>query len=185
MQVRSARAAAVLVATLVSGTASAQVSKDVSVVNTPTVNISASQNRVVVGNTAANPVPVVDARAARVPVQGTIECVVDAGASCSDVIYTVPADKRFVLQQVAVRSSLFKVTDHVLVYARTYYDQLPGDFPLALTAVPHTANYVLYHGTHAVTIYAQPSTDVTILAVAVEPFDKVVGSFSGYLEDLP
>lgn len=153
---------------LAATTASAQVNsgKDVNVVNTPTVRIAET----------------------RTPVQGEIDCVLPAsGASCVHAFYTVPAGKRFVLQQIAVRSGLLPATDHVHVTVRTGFNGSPleGYFPIALTAVPHTSEYAYYVGTHALTIYAGAFTDIGIEATAVTRFEKIVGSFSGYLEDAP
>jgi hypothetical protein len=169
MQARSIAVAALAAAGLWSSPAIAQPvtsSKDVNVVNVPTVNV----------------------RSGREPVQGEIECVIPAeGASCVQAFYTVPAGKRFVMQQIAVRSGLLPATDHVHVSVQTGANGSPleGYFPIAVTAVPHTSQYAYYVGTHALTIYADAYASLWLQATAVTRFEKIVGSFSGYLEDAP
>jgi hypothetical protein len=189
MHARPLCAAAVLATALVSGTASAQVSKDVNVVNTPTVNVSASQNRVTVGNTADNPVPVVDARAARVPVQVPTGCFVD-NSICTGFPYIVPDGKRLVIEQIALATT-GPVTEGgsigVTLFAKHGTDAV--GFPIALTPVPHTdssgTGYVHFVATHPVTIFAGPLEHVYMQAKGTRLFEGFTGALSGYLEDLP
>jgi len=186
-------------------------SKDVNVVNTPTVNVgnvptvnaqqggawsvgitgtptgNLANNGVQVSNPATNPVPVRDVQiTARQPVQVEATVNVDFGELYNDkIIYTVPDGKRLVVEFVSAEGDVEK-SQFLTFEIATAYDDEFVIHTLASTRQGENVTSATYHASQLVRYYAQPLTNVIYrLRRSSSLSGNARGgvTLSGYLED--
>ena len=134
-------------------------------------------------NTESMPAKVRDVDNGRNPVHAEVNCVVDEGGGCLRLIYTVPADKRLVIEFASMRA---RVTD-AQVSRMSMYTTVGGAEVLHyLTPTPSsTIDNGETSAGQQVRLYADAGTGVW---VSGEPFDSDGTSnfhftISGYLVD--
>ena len=156
--------------------------RDVNVVNTPSVNVV---------NPPTSPVLVRDVDSGREPFQDTRTVFINDGIQgVQEIAFAVPAGKRFVIESlsasIGVRGS--DTPTNVSVATRL----APGDFfgshhiAVSRQAVGVQGQHI-YVGTHSVRGYAGPGTSVVVQVSRNDFSDVLTGSvtISGYFVSVP
>ena len=157
--------------------------RDVNVVNTPSVNVV---------NTASSPALVRDVGAPlRTPVQIQINLFISFGETSrlSDV-YTVPEDKRLVIEHVALKCDTLGVGNAVRGGLLTQFANDAFSHEFAVNAQP-SVDGPLFVANHPMLVFADPGTRVQ-MEVGIDQaigsgsggFSALRGTLSGYLESV-
>lgn len=158
--------------------------RDVNVVNTPSVNVV---------NTASSPALVRDVGATvRTPVQIQINQFISFGETTSlRDVYTVPEGKRLVIEHVALKSDTLSVGNAVRGGLLIRFGGESFSHEFAVNPQP-SVNGPLFVANHPMLVFADPGTRVQ-MEVEIDQavgsdnggFSGLRGTFSGYLESVP
>lgn len=154
--------------------------QDVNVVNTPSVNVA---------NTVVNPVPVRNVDNGRQPFHEKTHITLTAlNSGESTPIFVVPTGKRFVTESVSVYVNVAPVVlpNRVEVHTQLGNNLVVHEIAVARQGSDLNGNAV-FTGTHAVTWYADPGTEVIFQFSRGNTTDSATAevTISGYFVDVP
>jgi hypothetical protein len=139
-----------------------------------------------VNNTAANPVPTVDVEN---PAKQPFQASGFASHTTGNVfITTVPAGTRLVIETVTFQGSIISSGIGLVPTLSVFADGNPATHVIGVNLIGQDATRSVWSATHAVRLYADPSTNVilgcsTFSSVTTER--QCIVSISGHLVNVP